>query len=47
MADCGCEYPDTRPARCRCSPRWDEQCDYCDWLDDHDCEGENEDAEES
>lgn len=35
--ECTCDYPGTGPARCRCSARWDEPCDFCDWLQDHDC----------
>jgi hypothetical protein len=53
VSDCGCDY--TGVARCRCSARFDDRCDYCDWLWDHDCffehdcpnvEGENEDDEQ-
>lgn len=48
MDTCECEYPGL--ARCRCSARYDERCDYCDWQWDHDCpgiEGDDKDAEES
>lgn len=44
MDDCNCTYPGY-PARCRCSARYDDRCDYCDWQWDHECEG-NEDGED-
>jgi len=54
VSDCGCDYIGV--ARCRCSARFDDRCDYCDWMWDHDCffehdcpnvEGENEDDEKA
>jgi hypothetical protein len=47
MDECNCYYP--RLARCRCSARFYERCDYCDWQWGHDCpgiEGEDEDGED-
>lgn len=44
MDECNCTYPGY-PARCRCSARYDDRCDYCDWQWDHECEG-NEDGED-